>query len=55
MQHLGKHSPCYVENKDMPFSMNITAKRVLTNVMSLQASKAKARSHTHARVAIAAA
>ena len=31
MQHLGKHSPCYVENKDMPFSMNITAKRVLTN------------------------
>ena len=31
MQRLGKHSPWYVESKEIPFSMNITARSVLTN------------------------
>lgn len=31
MQRLGKHSPWYVKSKEIPFSMNITARSVLTN------------------------
>ena len=30
MQRLGKHSPWYVESKEIPFSMDITARSVLT-------------------------
>ena len=36
MQRLGKHSPWYVESKEIPFSMNITARSVLTLASGLK-------------------